>query len=129
MARNPAANTFGWAFKKNFNILLISVGHLDHVSVSDRVSFKKIVFNRDMRPWLYLERLFQVLRAVWKFKPKIILGWMYIGNIFAAIAKCLRPTAAIFWALEPQTWMINATSFKNYQQAFVICSYWCDLQQ
>lgn len=86
--------------RKNFDILLISVGHLDHVSVSDRVSFKKIVFNRDMQPWLYLSRLFQVIRATWEFNPEIILGWMYIGNIFAAIAKCLSPTASIFLGIR-----------------------------
>lgn len=86
--------------KKNFDILLVSVGYLDLLSVSNQIGYKKIVFNQNMRAWLYVSRCFELIRTIWKFSPDVILGWMYVGNIFAAFAKCFSPTANIFLGIR-----------------------------
>ncbi|MBK6972150.1 MAG: glycosyltransferase [Sterolibacteriaceae bacterium] len=52
--------------------------------------------------------LFRIVRVMWSFKPDVVQGWMYHGNLGAMIAWLFRPRRCrLFWGIRHSPYALS----------------------
>ena len=86
--------------KSEFSILVISLSDDNRIEFSDEINVQNIIFSK-RRNWLSVPFNFiRLMLVVHDFRPTIILGWMYAGNIFASLAKVVAWQAMLLLGIR-----------------------------